>query len=104
MDLNLPGTDGIAGLRLLEGAPSTARIPVVIVSTRSETAAVETCGSIGCDGLVHKPIDRERLRSTVTRLLEENGGEAELSPCSTWRSSGFIAGPDGRRSTPPQRF
>src|SRR5512147_1964625 len=37
MDLNMPVVDGITGLRTLKSEPRTEHIPVVIVSTRSET-------------------------------------------------------------------
>ena len=69
MDLNMPIKDGIAGLRGLKAEPRTAQIPVVIVTTRSETAAVETCRQLGCADFVTKPIDRARLRELVRKLV-----------------------------------
>jgi CheY-like chemotaxis protein len=69
MDLNMPVKDGIEGLRSLKGETRTAEIPVVIVSTRSETDAVESCRRLGCAAFLNKPIDREQLRATVRRLV-----------------------------------
>jgi CheY-like chemotaxis protein len=70
MDLNMPVMDGVAGLRALKADERTAHIPVVIVSTRSETDAVATCRGLGCADFVTKPIDRALLRATVKRMLE----------------------------------
>jgi putative two-component system response regulator len=69
MDLNMPVMDGVAGLRALKAESRTAAIPVVIVSTRSEADAVETCRKLGCAGFVTKPIDRALLRATVQELV-----------------------------------
>ena len=74
MDLNMPVMDGVAGLRALKAEPRTAHIPVVIISTRSESHAVDACRALGCAGFVTKPIDRALLRATIKQLL--SGGEA----------------------------
>jgi CheY-like chemotaxis protein len=68
MDLNMPVRDGFEGLRNLKAEPRTAHIPVVMVTTRSDFAAMEECEKLGCAGFVHKPIDRELLRTTVKSL------------------------------------
>jgi CheY-like chemotaxis protein len=69
MDLNMPVKDGIGGLRSLKAEPRTQAIPVVIVTTRSESDAIETCRQLGCADFVNKPIDRARLREIVRKLV-----------------------------------
>jgi CheY-like chemotaxis protein len=69
MDLNMPVKDGIGGLRSLKAEPRTRAIPVVIVTTRNESVAVETCRQLGCAEFVNKPIDRARLREIVRKLV-----------------------------------
>ena len=69
MDLNMPVAGGMEGLRRLKADPSTARIPVVIVSTQGDDETVAACRAAGCSDFVHKPIDGGVLRSTVGRLL-----------------------------------
>jgi twitching motility two-component system response regulator PilH len=73
MDLNMPVQNGLEGLKRLKGEAQTAGIPVVIVSTRSERAAVALCESLGCAGFLSKPLDRVLLAETVKRLLEAKG-------------------------------
>jgi CheY-like chemotaxis protein len=69
MDLNMPVKDGIGGLRSLKGEAATAAIPVVIVTTRSETDAVSQCQALGCAAFLTKPIDKNEIGATVKRLL-----------------------------------
>jgi CheY-like chemotaxis protein len=70
MDLNMPVRGGMDALGDLKADAATAHIPVVIVSTRSEAESVDGCRRLGCADFIFKPIDRERLRATVKRLLE----------------------------------
>ena len=72
MDLNMPVKDGLGGLRSLKGEPRTAPIPVVILTTRSDVAAVDACQQLGCAAFLTKPIDREQLRATVRRLVGDD--------------------------------
>jgi CheY-like chemotaxis protein len=69
MDLNMPVKNGIEGLRGLKADPSTAPIPVVIVTTRSEADARDLCRQLGCAEFLTKPIDRDELQATVKRLV-----------------------------------
>ena len=71
MDLNMPVKNGIDGLRDLKAETATRHIPVVIVTTRGEPAAVELCRSLGCAEFITKPLDRIQLQVTVKRLLDE---------------------------------
>jgi CheY-like chemotaxis protein len=74
MDLNMPVRNGIDGLRELKSEDGLKHIPVVIVTTRGEPAAVELCRSLGCAEFITKPLDRDQLMLTVKRLLD--GGAA----------------------------
>ncbi len=69
LDLNMPVMNGVQCLRALKGDAATAGIPVVIVTTRGEDAAQATCRSLGCADFITKPLDRQVLQSTVTRLI-----------------------------------
>jgi CheY-like chemotaxis protein len=69
MDLNMPVAGGMEGLRRLKGDPSTASIPVVIISTQGDEETVAACRAAGCAEFLDKPIDPGLLRSTVGRLL-----------------------------------
>jgi len=69
MDLNMPVKNGIEALRSLKADPTTAQIPVVIVTTRSELDAVSLCRSLGCADFLTKPIDGEQINAAVKRIL-----------------------------------
>jgi CheY-like chemotaxis protein len=69
MDLNMPVKNGIEGLKSLKAEPRTEQIPVVIVTTRSESDARELCTRLGCADFLTKPIDKELLKSTVRRFV-----------------------------------
>src|SRR3954451_11663050 len=49
MDINMPVMDGMESLRQLKTGAGTKEIPVVMVSTRGETANQERCRELGCD-------------------------------------------------------
>jgi CheY-like chemotaxis protein len=70
MDINMPVMNGIESLRLLKRESTTAHIPVVMVSTRSEREALDLCRSLGCADFLTKPFDPDLLAATVKRLLE----------------------------------
>ncbi len=71
MDINMPVLDGIGGLKLLKGDPSTKDIPVVMVTTRGEPANLELCMQLGASEFVVKPFDRVGLQNTVKKFLEK---------------------------------
>jgi CheY-like chemotaxis protein len=70
MDLNMPVKNGIDGLRDLKNEPTTKHIPVVIVTTRGEPAALDVCKQLGCADFIMKPLDRIQLQTTVKKLLD----------------------------------
>jgi CheY-like chemotaxis protein len=74
MDLNMPVKNGIDSLRELKNEATLQHIPVVIVTTRGEPAAVELCRSLGCAEFITKPLDRLQLVATVKKLLDGGRG------------------------------
>jgi CheY-like chemotaxis protein len=74
MDLNMPVKNGIDSLRDLKGEATLKHIPVVIVTTRGEPAAIELCRSLGCAEFITKPLDRLQLVDTVKKLLDGGAG------------------------------
>jgi CheY-like chemotaxis protein len=65
LDLAMPGVDGWEACRRLKGDPTTAGIPVLVVSG-ANACAVQ---SLGCDGYVQKPVDLDGLIDQVRRLV-----------------------------------
>jgi CheY-like chemotaxis protein len=69
MDINMPVMDGVESLRRLKSGEGTKHIPIVMVSTRSETVNQARCRELGCDEFLTKPLERDRLQETVKRIL-----------------------------------
>jgi CheY-like chemotaxis protein len=70
MDLNMPVKNGIDSLRDMKSEATLKHIPVVIVTTRGEPAAIELCRALGCAEFITKPLDRLQLVDTVKKLLD----------------------------------
>jgi CheY-like chemotaxis protein len=77
LDINMPGGTGIEVLRRLRMSSKTQHIPVVVVSG-DENASTETIARhLGAADFLHKPVDRDRLCSSVHRLLPQHGEESK---------------------------
>jgi CheY-like chemotaxis protein len=69
MDLQLPGMNGLEATRALKSDPSTADIPVVILSAGSIPEDDAQMREAGCAGLILKPFSAEDFLNTVSSLL-----------------------------------
>ena len=68
LDLKLPRIDGIEVLRRLKGAPDTAIIPVVVLtSSHEERDLVETC-KLGVNSYIVKPVDFDQFQHAVREV------------------------------------
>ncbi len=62
-------------LEQLKADPSTARIPVVVVSADATLGQIEKLKNLGADAYLTKPVDVRQLLETVDSKL---GGPQEL--------------------------
>jgi CheY-like chemotaxis protein len=69
MDLQLPGIDGVEGLRRLRNSPQTAGIPVVAVTAQAMKQDRERALQAGFNGYVEKPINVRAFPDQVRRFL-----------------------------------
>ena len=70
MDVQMPGVDGIEGLRRLKQDTATATIPVVMLTTDASPQRRAQCRALGCAEFMSKPVDRGTLQSVVRRYLQ----------------------------------
>jgi two-component system response regulator MprA len=65
-EILIPKLDGLALCRQLKSEPSTAGIPVLVISV---LAAASRARHAGADGFLLKPLSQERLLGEVARLV-----------------------------------
>lgn len=70
LDIVMPGRNGYDILRKLRKKPSTADIPVVLVSSKKEPADIEWGLRQGAAGYLPKPFSDADLINAVTKALK----------------------------------
>jgi CheY-like chemotaxis protein len=68
MDVVMPRMNGFEAVRLIRGHEATENIPIIMVTTRSESAHVDEGFASGCDDYVYKPIDAAQLLEKIAKL------------------------------------
>ena len=68
MDVMMPDMDGLETLKRIRVMPQLARVPVMMMSAKSEGGLVVQCLKSGAADFAVKPFDRDRLHSKVSRL------------------------------------
>ena len=77
-DLMLPGIDGYEICHRLRDDAVTARLPILILSAKSQEIDKTTALNVGADGYICKPWHRQEL---LTKIAEMLGGKIKrLSP------------------------
>ena len=71
MDLEMPVVDGWEATRRLKADPQTRDIPVIALSAHALAGAREKALAAGCDEFDTKPVEFDRLVSTMRRLLPD---------------------------------
>jgi len=71
MDIQLPGQDGFAALRVLRADPATADLIVIAFTASVMTDDVARVQEAGFDGFIAKPISVREFSEQVRRLLEQ---------------------------------
>ncbi len=68
LDINMPRVDGVEVLRLLKGDPTTATIPIIMLTTTDDPREVERCYALGCNVYVTKPVDYDGFINAIRQL------------------------------------
>lgn len=68
LDINMPCLDGVQVLQQLKADSTTAKIPVIMLTTTDDPREIERCYDMGCSVYITKPVDYERFVEAVTRL------------------------------------
>lgn len=82
LDLSLPGCDGLSAAFRMREVGAMCHVPIVACTAHDAALHRDAALAAGCDEFLSKPLDMERLKETVGRLLAERSegvrrGEAE---------------------------
>lgn len=69
LDVMMPQMDGPTTFAALAGDPSTAKIPVVFITARTQASDVDALKALGARGVIAKPFDPMTLGQQVKALL-----------------------------------
>ena len=69
MDLGLPGIDGWEATRQLKGDPSTAQIPIIVLSAHAMTNDRDMALAAGGDDFDTKPVRFQQLLEKIDALI-----------------------------------
>jgi two-component system, sensor histidine kinase and response regulator len=67
MDLQMPVMDGITATRKIRELETLRQIPIIALTANAMTGDRERCEAAGMDDYLTKPIEVERLRTTLTK-------------------------------------
>jgi DNA-binding response OmpR family regulator len=69
LDILLPDLDGLSVCEILRRQPSTKKIPIIFMSALSSEVTKRTV-AMQADDFFTKPLDLDRLRQRIARLLQ----------------------------------
>jgi CheY-like chemotaxis protein len=80
MDVVMPRMTGFEACKELRSHDETRMIPIILVTTRGEEAAVENGYVSGCNDYLTKPVKPEELLTLVNSYLGGCHGDYEQKP------------------------
>jgi DNA-binding response OmpR family regulator len=69
LDVMMPSLDGLEATRRLRSDPSTAGIPVILLTAKAQDADVQEGFSAGADDYIRKPFSPRELSARVQAVL-----------------------------------
>ncbi|MCB9438072.1 MAG: response regulator [Anaerolineales bacterium] len=73
LDLMMPDVDGYEVCRRIRSHPDLKELPIIIVSARTDTTAIEKAIDSGANVYLTKPINLAQLTGEIQRLLAPSG-------------------------------
>jgi DNA-binding response OmpR family regulator len=71
LDLGLPAGDGFSVMERLNANDNLAVIPVIVLSARDKSAAMDRALKAGAKAFLQKPVDNNQLLSVIRQVLGE---------------------------------
>jgi CheY-like chemotaxis protein len=85
MDMGLPILNGWQATHRLKTAPETRSIPIIALTAFAMAEDRARCLAVGCDAFESKPVNFERLLTTMQQLLSDDIYAAPHSPTAHYR-------------------
>ena len=83
LDLMLPGVDGLEVCRRVRADPKTARLPIIMLTAKTEETDRVVGLELGADDYLSKPFSPRELVARVKAVLRRS--QAEGQPDACWR-------------------
>lgn len=74
-DVRMPYLDGLELLSLLRSSEGTGKLPVILVSGRSDIDILGKASQLGASDYLIKPITRDRLLESIKTCLQQASDE-----------------------------
>src|SRR5499427_10824117 len=100
-DVVMPEKNGYEVCEAIKASPSTARIPVVLLSGTFEPFDRDRAERLGCDAIVSKPFDSQQLLRQVEQLLSRPPGEVAVASTVAIPTMANLAPPPPPPPEPP---
>lgn len=68
-DINMPEMDGISLIKMVRDDPSYKFIPIIILTTESQTGKKEEAKAAGATGWIIKPFRPDQLVSAIRKVM-----------------------------------
>jgi len=68
LDINMPRVDGVEVLAQIKSSETTAKMPVIMLTTTDDPREIARCYELGCNVYITKPVEYEAFVEAVTRL------------------------------------
>ena len=75
MDLAMPGMDGVSATQIIRGFEGFADIPIIALTAYGELRGQEALEA-GCNAVLSKPMDFDRLHPLLDKYLNSNARES----------------------------
>ncbi len=69
MDAGMPHPDGVSCCKTIKGELKLSDIPVILVSTNSGHNDIDSYRNAGCNGILHKPLQRREFLNKLFEFL-----------------------------------
>jgi two-component system chemotaxis response regulator CheY len=69
LDIHMPNMDGLTCLKTLKSNPQTTSLPVIIISSDTSAAQLESAQQLGAHAYIRKPFRIEGLRDALSVIF-----------------------------------